>query len=243
MKKNILGIKIDDVSIPEIVDIVKIWLSKGVKHYIVTPNPEIVMMAQKDEELKNIINNADLAIPDGAGLKLALDIENISPGIDVLEELVKMAAENGATTGFLGGKNEVAKKTAERLIKKYTKLKVVFAEFGGEVDEQGKMLSDYRLLTTGKDGKQKTVDILFVAFGPPKQEKWIANNLNKLNVKVAMGVGGSFDYLSGQVPRAPKLMRSLGFEWLFRLIIQPWRFKRQLALIKYVLLLLKYGNH
>ena len=243
MSKYILGVKIDDLSIPEIVDIVKIWLSKEAKHYIVTPNPEIVMMAQKDEELKKIINNADLAIPDGVGLKLALDIENISPGIDVLEELVKMAAENGFTTGFLGGKNEVAKKTAERLIKKYAKLKVVFAEFGGEMNKQGKMLSDYRLPTTRKDGRQKAVDILFVAFGPPKQEKWIANNLNKLNVKVAMGVGGSFDYLSGQIPRAPKLMRSLGFEWLFRLIIQPWRFKRQLALIKYVLLLLKYDNH
>lgn len=83
------------------------------------------------------------------------------------------------------------------------------------------------------------IDILFVAFGAPKQEEWIYVNLDKLPVKMAMGVGGAFDYLSGAIPRAPKSLRSLGLEWLFRLIIQPWRFKRQLALIEFVILVLK----
>lgn len=228
-KEDVLGIKIDDVGIDQVVETVKSWLSKPGKHYIVTPNPEIVVMAQKDQQLKKVINNADLAIPDGVGLKLSGDIENTTPGIDVMEELVKVASEKGFATGFLGGRGDAAKRATECLLRKYPKLKVSFAESGGEVDEDGKMLSGYRLPTT---------DLLFVAFGPPKQEKWIHKNLHKLDVKVAMGVGGAFDYLSGRIPRAPRWIRDLGFEWLFRLIIQPWRIKRQLALIKYLWLLL-----
>lgn len=218
MKKDVLGIKIDDVNIDQAVGVVRGWLSKPGKHYIVTPNPEIVVMAQKDEELKNIINNADLAIPDGVGLKLATDIENTTPGIDVMGELVKMASKRGFTTGFLGGRDGVAKKTVECLRNKYPKLKVSFHN-----EEQGKI---------------PATDILFVAFGAPKQEKWMAGNLKKLDVKVMMGVGGAFDYISGRVPRAPLVLRKMGLEWLFRLIIQPWRIKRQLALIKYMLLLI-----
>ncbi len=88
----------------------------------------------------------------------------------------------------------------------------------------------------------KPVDILFVALGHIKQEKWIADNLDRIPVHVAMGVGGAFDYLGGFVPRAPKLMRELGLEWLFRLVVQPWRIKRQLALIKYLWLLAKRAS-
>ncbi|TSC86366.1 MAG: N-acetylglucosaminyldiphosphoundecaprenol [Microgenomates group bacterium Gr01-1014_7] len=228
MKKNVLGVKIDDVSIPEIVNIVEGWLKKPGKYYIVTPNPEIVMMAQKDAELKRIINQADLAIPDGRGLKLTGDIVNNSPGIDVMERLIKELSEKGAAAGFLGGKGDVAEKTAECLKRKYPKLQVSFATSGGEVNEDGKLLRSLKLLKA---------DLLFVAFGPPKQEKWIAKNLPELPIKVAMGVGGAFDYISGKVPRAPQWIRDLGMEWLFRLIIQPWRIRRQLSLIKYLLML------
>ena len=219
MKKTILGVNIDDVNLDETVNIVKNWLSKRGKHYIVTPNPEIVVMAQKDEKLKNIINRADLAIPDGIGLKLSTDIENTTPGIDVMEELVKIAAEKGFTTGFLGGRDKVAEKSAECLKKKYPKLKVSF------VSEEPE--------------KIPAADILFVAFGAPKQEYWIAANLDKIPVRVTMGVGGAFDYISGRAPRAPRWIRDLGFEWLFRLIIQPWRIKRQLALVKFIFYMLK----
>lgn len=236
MKKNVLGVKIDDVSISETLKIVEGWLKKEGKHYIVTPNPEIVMMVRKDEELKKIINNADLAIPDGVGLKLTTDIENTSPGIDVMELLVKMAADLGFTTGFLGGRGDVAKQAAERLKRKYLKLKVSYALEGLVIPAKAGIYTDEELWIPDEVRDDK-VDILFVAFGPPKQEKWIANNLAKLDVKVAMGVGGAFDYISGKVPRAPKWIRSLGFEWLFRLIVQPWRIKRQLTLIKYLLLL------
>lgn len=246
MKKDVLGIKIDDISILEIVRVVEGWLSEGNKHYIVTPNPEIVVMAQKDKVLKSIINNADLAIPDGVGLKLSGDIENISPGIEVMEGLVKLAAEKGFTTGFLGGRHGVAEKAAECLLLKYSNLKVSFASGEMEVDEGGNSIKYNVSSIEGKKQKDKShytlytippTDLLFVAFGPPKQEKWIYKNLDKIPVKVVMGVGGAFDYLSGRVPRAPQWVRRLGSEWLFRLIIQPWRIKRQLALIKYLWLI------
>ncbi len=248
MKKVILGVKIDDVSIPEVVNTVEGWLKKPGKHYIVTPNPEIVMMAQQDLELKKILNQADLAIPDGNGLKAGTDIENNSPGIDVMEELIKKANVWGSTIGLLGGRGDVAKKAAECLQKKYPNLKISFISSGGEVNNDGNVIASPAFGGTKQSQKEIAsssmnpprndggVDILFVAFGPPKQEKWIAQNLPKIPVKVAMVVGGSFDYLSGRVPRAPIWMRSLGLEWLFRLLTQPWRIKRQLALLKYLFL-------
>lgn len=231
MKKDILGIKIDDVNIDQAVEIVEGWLKKGGKHYIVTPNPEIVMMAQKDLELKKIINKADLSVPDGIGLKLSGCLVYHTPGIDLMEELIKLAADWGFTVGFLGGRDRIAKKAAECLRSRYPNLMVSFTYGDVEVDEGGIVINDERL-TLPK------ADLLFVAFGPPKQEKWVAKNLPKVNVKIAMVVGGAFDYLSGQVPRAPKWLRNLGFEWLFRLIVQSWRIKRQLALIHFVLKML-----
>lgn len=255
MKKTVLGINIDDVNMNQAIEMVKGWLSKpgpaspatrfaarrerGEKHYIVTPNPEFIVAAQKDPVFKKILNNADLSIPDGVGLKLSGRVKNTFAGTDFMEKLVALAAKKGFVTGFLGAGSGVAEKTSECLRSLYPKLKVTFAESGGEVDENGKMLSDYRLPTTAEDGSQKTVDLLFVAFGHIKQEKWIAKNLSKLPVKVAMGVGGAFDIISGRVPRAPIWIRNLGFEWLFRLCLQPWRIKRQLALIRYLYLLLR----
>lgn len=229
MKVNLLGVKIDDISKGQTVTIVKEWLKEKRKHYIVTPNPEIVVMAQKDKELIEVLNQASLAIPDGVGLKLSGDIVCNTPGIDVLESLVKLSADLGFTTGFLGGGNGIAEKASERLQKKYKNLKVSFAAAGGGVNNEGQAETEIKVPST---------DILFVAFGPPKQEKWIAKNLDKLDVKVAMGVGGAFDVICGRVPRAPKLVRNLGLEWLFRLIVQPWRFKRQLALVEFIWLLI-----
>lgn len=222
MKKQVLGVKVDDVNMDQALETVHGWLSKEDKKYIVTPNPEIIVAAQKDSRYRQILNDADLSIPDGVGLKLSGKVKNHITGVDFMEKIISHSIDWGSTVGLLGGRGEVAKKTSERLKKKYPKLKVSF------VCEEPR--------------KIPATDILFVAFGPPKQEKWIAKNLAGLDVKVAMGVGGAFDYISGVVPRAPVWIRKTGFEWLFRLIVQPWRIKRQLALIKYVLLLI-YDSH
>mgnify|MGYP001565851680 CR=1 FL=1 len=253
MKKEILGVRIDDVSIDEAIKRVEHWIWNPGKHYIVTPNPEFIVAAQKDELFRKILNNADLAIPDGKGLKLSGKVKNTFSGTDFMGKLVALAAEEGFVVGFLGGRGEVAKKCAECLLQKYPGLKVAFAESGGDVDDDGNVIarspdsigatwqSTTEDPSSAKGGLRMTrgVDILFVAFGHIKQEKWIRSNLRYIPVKLAMGVGGAFDYLSGTLPRAPEWMRKLGLEWLFRLVIQPWRIKRQLALLKYLLLLLK----
>lgn len=240
MKVNILGVKVDDVSMDEVLAQIEEWLKKPGKHYIVTPNPEMIVAAQKDLQFKKILNDADLSIPDGVGLKLSGKVKHTVAGTDLMEKLIKLSAEKGFVTSFLGGRDEVAEKCAERLLKKHPKLKIGFAESGGEVNKEGNMSIANRLQAIARkeeDGRLKTTDILFVAFGHGKQEKWIADNLPKVPVKVMVTVGGAFDYLSGNIPRAPKWLREIGLEWLFRLAVQPWRIKRQLVLLKYLWLL------
>ena len=240
MKKDVLGVKIDDITMSEAVETVAGWLTKPGKRYIVTPNPEFLVAAKADLIFKNILNNADLSIPDGIGLKLSGKVKNIVYGADLMEKLVALAAENGFAVSFLGGGDGVAEKVAERLKKKYPKLTVNYTLEGPVIPAKAGIYTNKDLWIPDQVRDDK-VDLLFVAFCHIKQEKWIVNNLPKLPVKVAMGVGGAFDYISGTVSRAPMWIRKLGLEWLFRLIIQPWRIKRQLALLKY-LWLLTQGN-
>lgn len=247
MKTNLLDVKIDDIDINEARNTILKWLSVPGKHYIVTPNPEFLVIAQIDTEFKNILNKADLGIPDGAGLKLSGKIKYTLPGVDLMEALIKDCADNGFAIGLIGGSKNLANKLSERLKTKYKGLKIEIADSNFIVNIIGEEIIDSTLnLETGKKDKEiyhkdlyKKIDILFVAFGMLKQEKWIAKNIDKLNIKVMMGVGGAFDYLSGNTPRAPEWIRTLGMEWLFRLISQPRRIKRQLALLKYLWLLTK----
>ncbi len=197
------------------------------KYYVVTPNPEILVIADKDPRYKTVLNNAKLALPDGIGVMIAGKIlgrplkERIH-GVDLVENLCREVSNWPITVGFLGAGPRVAEQAAECLQKRYSKLSV-----GLVAKEWSKGLED------------KKIDILFVAFGSPKQEMWIADNLKTLPVKVVIGVGGAFDFISGNVVRAPRFIRSLGLEWLFRLIIQPWRIKRQLSLTKFIYLVIK----
>lgn len=256
---DILGVRIDVLNMDQAVKRIEEWIEAGKgKYYVVTPNPEFIMAAQRDEEFRKILNNADMAVPDSTRLgwaskvfgernwlkkillgplflfpsKQLIQFDTV-PGVDLMKELCRVASEKSFTVGFLGGSDGVAKKTAECLIKRYPKLKVGFADDGGVVDNEGNVLSSMYY------GKKEEIDILFVAFGQVKQEKWIAKNLNLIPVKVAMGVGGSFDEISGKVPRIPDWIYHLGFKWLARLVIQPWRIKRQTALVKFVWNVLK----
>lgn len=230
MKADILGIKIDDISMDEAVERVRGWLSKGGKYYIVTPNPEIIVAAQADDGYKRILSEADLSIPDGVGLRLFGGVKNRVTGADLAEELINLSCDKGYAIGFLGGRDGIAKRTKECLERQYQTISIEFAESGGRFDSEGNSLSEKKLTIP-------PLDILFVGLGQGKQEKWIAKNKNLFPVKVFMVVGGTLDYLSGSVPRAPKFMRRLGLEWLFRLILEPWRIKRQLSLLEYIWLL------
>lgn len=197
------------------------------KTFVVTVNSEIVMHAKGNPQYEKVLNSANLALADGIGVIWAGKIfgkkinERIH-GVDLVKSLCKEAAEKPITVGFLGGYGNVAETAANCLREKYPGLRVAFA------------LSEWP-----NSAGQWSCDILFVAFGSPKQEMWIYENLPKIDVKVAIGVGGAFDFISGRVRRAPFWIRNLGFEWLFRLIIQPWRIKRQLKLPLFVFIVLK----
>jgi len=223
-KKNLLGVGLTDENIKDVLEYIETNLQKAQKKcYIVTPNPEILVIASKDVRYKKVLNNADLALIDGVGILIAgkvmgVDFQNRITGVGLLENVCKRTAEKPITVGFLGGRPGVAEKASECLKRKYPGLKVAFAK------EEMPILAS---------------DILFVAFGSPKQEFWIAENLQKLPVKVVVGVGGAFDMISGEVSRAPLWVRKIGFEWLFRLIIQPWRLKRQLRLLVFIFLVAK----
>lgn len=237
---SLLGVRLINATEKEVLEyITKNIESSSEKYYIVTPNPEMLVYANNNTSFKDILNNAKLALIDGVGIVwagkvLGKNIKQRITGIDLMESLCREVSVSNAgalkkpiTVGFLGGGQKVAERTAECLQKKYPGLKIVFA--APEPEKLLKPLKEPKLL----------IDILFVAFGFPKQEKWIAENLDKIPVKVAMGVGGAFDYISGNVPRAPFFICMLGFEWLYRLIRQPWRWKRQLALIEFGYLVLK----
>jgi N-acetylglucosaminyldiphosphoundecaprenol N-acetyl-beta-D-mannosaminyltransferase len=271
-KKNILGVGITDATQKDILEyVVKSLENFKKKLFFVTPNPEFLVLASKNQDFKNVLNKADLASADGVGIIIAAkilgkDLSGRFTGVDLVESLCEKVARKPITVGFLGGKGRVAEKTAECLRKKYSGLKVVFAQEewpSDNMDDRKLKIEDRNLKI--EDGKLKvegnesvyppsstvknlsstfnhlpsSVDILFVAFGAPKQEFWINENLEKIPVKIAIGVGGAFDYISGKIPRAPFFVRKLGMEWLFRLIIQPWRIKRQLSLIQFIWLVVK----
>ena len=238
VKKNILGIGFSDVNGEAVLEYILQGLKKPAKKYfIVTPNPEILMLAAKSPNYKNVLNSAKIALPDGIGVMIAGKIlskqlkEKIT-GVDLVESLCRAVEEKPITVGFLGAGPAVAEQTAECLKKKYPGLKVTFAS--SEFIVHSSESHNHELIT-----RIPVTDILFVAFGSPKQEIWIHENLDKLPVRIAIGVGGAFDFLSGKVKRAPYWVQKIGLEWMFRLIYQPWRAKRQAALIKFIYLVLK----
>ncbi len=222
-----LILDLDDVSLEQTLEfLVKKAGDKQKKTFVVTVNPEIIMLEREDPDYKKVIKSANLRTIDGVGLLWAgkmfhKSFKEIIHGVDLVEKLCEAVARRPITVGFLGGKGNVAERTGKCLAEKYPELKVAFT---------------YEELSESELEKQSS-DILFVAFGSPKQEKWIYGNLPKLNIKVAIGVGGAFDFISGKVRRAPLWVRKIGLEWLFRLTIQPWRIKRQLSLVKFAFLI------
>jgi N-acetylglucosaminyldiphosphoundecaprenol N-acetyl-beta-D-mannosaminyltransferase len=219
----LLGVGFSDVNEHEVLEFIITGLpNQSEKYYVVTPNPELLVIANNDSRYRTILNNAKIALPDGIGVMIASKImgkplkERIH-GVDLVKMLCREVSKKPITVGFLGAGPNVAIKTAKCLREKYPDLKVGFTETEWDFEK-----------------KYPAIDILFVAFGSPKQEIWISENLNVLPAKVVIGVGGAFDFISGKVKRAPVIVRKIGLEWLFRLIIQPWRIKRQLKLIQFM---------
>jgi len=203
------GIKFDDLTVKEVLEKIEQFLKSDKQHYIVLPYSEFVVRAQKDKEFRDILNKADLCLCEGKGLLLMLKLlgkklkENIN-GIDLIYNL-------NDKIFLLGAKKEIVKKTKEKLGNR-----VVGYEHGfQDLDKVIKRIN------------MEKPKILLVNLGSPKQEKWIFKNLKKMpSVKVAIGTGGAFDFISEKVKRAPKFMQKAGLEWLWRLIVDPKRIRR-----------------
>ena len=226
------GIKIDNVTMGEAIEKLDRFIIERSPHLIVTPNPEIIVNAQDDEELKNILNNAHLRLPDGISMIVVSRIlnrplkERVS-GIDFLIKAVELSAKKGYRVYLLGGAPGVADAAAKALKAKYPELIIAGTHHGFF---EGEAIID--------NIRNSYPDILFAGLGMGKQEKWLAKNLNELNVPASVGVGGSFDVISGIKQRAPMWTQALYIEWLYRLITEPNRWRRQLALPKFLWLTL-----
>ena len=232
---KVLGVKINSLLIGEAVEIARNFLYNNKQNIIFTPNPEMLVDAQVDEYFKTVLNNGDLNISDGFGVTLVSfgKIKRIA-GIDFLYRLCKLAQEENKSMYLLGsGSREILKKTKENLKQIFPQLRLAGFHPGPQIDFL--TIEDKQTIVPDQENNDQALheiimtapDILLVAFGHNKQEKWIYENIkNCSSVKVAMGVGGSFDYISGAVRRAPCFVRKIGLEWLYRLFRQPWRFAR-----------------
>lgn len=215
------GIKIDNLKTDKVLEKIEGFLKDGKQHYITLSYSEFIVRAQRDEEFRNILNKADLSLCESKGLYYALRFlgspveENIA-GVDLIWELGSRLKMKDCKLFLVGGRKNVVEETRKNLVKKYPNLKIVGAENGyQDLDKVTKKIN--------KAG----ADILLVGLGSPKQEKWIYKNLKKMpGVKVAIGVGGAFDFISGRIKRAPKFIQNISLEWLWRLILEPWRIKR-----------------
>lgn len=226
MKKRVLGVKIDDISLKQVVDKVSFWMTErsGYPKIIATPGPEFLVTAQGDRQFREVLNSFDLSLPDGFGLHLA-GMKNRVPGVRLLLDLCKLSAEKNYTVGLFGGRKGIAKATASELIKRYPNIKITFTADGAQADQIFKT-------PINKDQSANIkVGILFVALGHPKQEKFLyrlkKDDLSKgsplIDFRVGIGVGGAFDYLSGYKPWPPRALQRLGLEWLWRALTNPNR--------------------
>ena len=229
---QILGVRIDELTKQQVLEKTRSFLMSSQSHKIFTPNPEMLVDAQHDSDFKAVLNDGDLNLCDGFGLWLATGrrAERIA-GVDFMLELCALAEKEGKSVYLLGSwSDEVVKKTAQVLQEKFPCLRIVGHNVGVKIERSKDCKITY---DTDKNEEimydiiTKAPDILFVAFGHLKQEKWIDKNLRDLpSVKIAMGVGGAFDFISGHVKRAPRFMRKMGLEWMWRLVREPWRVGR-----------------
>jgi len=239
--KTMLGINIEK----QTKDIVLEKIIKCIKHrhcflHVISLNPENIVIAQKDKSFKKAINTSKLCIADGVGIVIAgkildIDVGERITGVELMQMMIIEADRLCLSVLFIGGRPNLA----ERLAKCYKNNQAHSQFFGLEgikninnpqEDEEDKITSIVA---------ERKPNIVFVAFGSPFQELWIERHKKEFQNCVCMGVGGAFDYLSNDIVQPSAFVRNLGLEWFFRLFNEPWRWKRQLRLIKFMYLILK----
>jgi N-acetylglucosaminyldiphosphoundecaprenol N-acetyl-beta-D-mannosaminyltransferase len=227
---KILGVRVDDVTNRETLDLLESFIRSGGKHQVATVNPEFIMEAQRNPAFLRTLNDTSLSFPDGIGVIHASRIYGVPfrervAGVDIVERFAAIAAEKGYTLFFLGAAPGVADQAADILRSRHPGLAVV-GTYGGSPspDEEEEICGRINAIRP---------DVLLVAYGAPRQDLWISRNLGKLNVSVAIGIGGTFDFITGKAVRAPGWMRGIGLEWLHRLLLEPRRWRRMLALPRF----------
>jgi len=245
-KLSIMGVRIDNLSMDEVLKIAEEKIEKNEQYIIYTPNTEFIMMCQKDEEFLNLMNESDINIPDGIGLIYAGKIkkhplkEKVG-GYDLSVNLLKMANDKGLKLYVVGGKPGVAEAAMENVREKYPGIKIVGTQHGYfKGTHLGKKGHEEELAVI-EDINKHQPHILFVGFGAKKQELWIEYNKDLINANVIIGNGGTLDGLAGIVKRAPDIFIKLGLEWLYRLMKEPKRIKRQIVLPVFMLKVI-FGN-
>jgi len=225
MKTNVLGIQFDNLTLEQAAEKGGEMLRENTFHYVVTPNPEFILAAEKDESFRKVLNAADLVIPDGIGVVysakiLGTPLAERVPGIEFAGKMLEQLNELGGRLFLLGAKPGVAEKAGENILKKFPNIVLCGTQDGYFKDEEDVILK----VAAARP------DLLFVCLGAPKQEKWMARWGQHSGAKLAIGLGGVLDVYAGNVERAPESWQKLGLEWAYRLKKEPKRFGRMARL-------------
>lgn len=233
--KKVLGVRIDNLSREKARKKAEHMMESNEESLVYTPNPEMLVDASRDEYFQDVLNDSSLNICDSKGLQFACGFgtERI-PGVDFMQDVCEISEKKNQSVYLLGsGDKKVLEELETNLKQKYPNLEIAGSHPGPKINLKKIKNINKIELDTGHNEEiihdiiMKAPDVLFVAFGHLKQELWIHAYIKELpSIKLAMGVGGSFDFLSGKVDRAPKWIRYFGFEWLYRLYKEPWRIKR-----------------
>ena len=229
MKIDIMGLQFDNITMEEALDAAKVLLQGEHAARVVTPNAEIAYEALHDENMRTLLNSAELMLPDGAGVVLASKIlktplKQKVAGVDFADGLLGVLETTGQSLYLLGSKPGIGELAAQKMMQKHPRLRIAGIADGYFQDEAPVI---DKINASG-------ADVLFVCLGAPKQEQFMARHQKALHVKLMAGLGGTLDSFAGTVKRAPKWMIRLNLEWLYRLIKEPKRFKRMLRLPKYL---------
>lgn len=231
-KVNVLGVKFNNTTMLEMIENIKSFFENKTESnlFIVTANPEIVVYATEHPSYMDLINSSDYVVADGTGVvkaskRLNQPLRRRVPGIELLEECLKIAHANHQRVYLLGSKNEIIEAAERKLHLKYSN--VTFAYHHGYINLEDE--------TVVKRITSFNPDYIFVGMGFPKQEEWIHKHNSKFNQTVMMGVGGSFEVLSGAKKRAPKLFQKLNIEWVYRLLIDWKRIGRMMSIPKFMI--------
>ena len=234
---TILGVPIDNITINQAGEISEELIKKSNKSckIVVAPNVEFIMIAQKDKEFADILKQASLATPDSIGVIIGARLQKKNfkqriPGQSYFREIIKLSNEKGYSIYLLGGEVGTPEQVKDNLKKIYPNVNIVGTHHGFFDEKEEKQIVD--------EINMLKPNVLFVALGAPKQEKWIKTHQHELKVDIAAGQGGTFDYETGKIKRAPIWIQKIGMEWLYRLFKEPKRIKRQIVLPIYLLKIL-----